>query len=376
MAIAKRRILFLTVIPSPYQQQLFAHMAETNAFDVRVLYYSIGAWDRQWTAPKLAPYETVMAGAKMRWLGESAYYNPRVLRHISDADADLVVVSDYSAPTAQIAMRGMGQKGKQWMFWGEVPGFSSRGHVGSFVRRRLQAPLAQATAIAAIGSKAVAAYEELFGGKPVFNIPYFCDLRPYQEARGRTSAETAGAVSILFSGQLIERKGVDVLIRAFLRIAPSHDQARLLLLGSGPERGRFDGMVPHALRERVVFFGHREPHLVPEIFAASQIFCLPSRHDGWGVVINEAVGAGLPVVVSDAVGAGHDLVRSGVNGYVTRAGDVGELAEALSRIVGDAQLRARLAEASATMAERWGLAEGVSRWVSAADTVLSRRNAA
>lgn len=376
MAIAKRRILFLTVIPSPYQQQLFAHMAETNAFDVRVLYYSIGAWDRQWTAPKLAPYETVMAGAKMRWLGESAYYNPRVLQHISDADADLVVVSDYSAPTAQIAMRGMGQKGKQWMFWGEVPGFSSRGHVGSFVRRRLQAPLAQTTAIAAIGSKAVAAYEELFRGKPVFNIPYFCDLRPYQEARGRTSAETAGAVSILFSGQLIERKGVDVLIQAFLRIAPSHDQARLVLLGSGPERGRFDGMVPHALRERVVFLGHREPHLVPEIFAASQIFCLPSRHDGWGVVINEAVGAGLPVVVSDAVGAGHDLVRSGVNGYVTRAGDVGELAEALSRIVGDAQLRARLAEASATMAERWGLAEGVSRWVSAADTALSRRNAA
>jgi glycosyltransferase involved in cell wall biosynthesis len=376
MAIAKRRILFLTVIPSPYQRQLFAHMAESNAIDVRVLYYAIGAWDRQWMPPKLAPYETVMPGTKMRWLGESAYYNPRVLQQISDAGADIVVISDYSAPTAQIAMRGLGLRGKEWMFWGEMPGFSSRGHIGSFVRRRLQAPLAHATAIAAIGSKAVSAYEELFRGKPVFNIPYFCDLRPYQEARHRASAEADGAVSILFSGQLIERKGVDVLIQAFLRIAPLHEQVRLVLLGSGPERGRFEGMVPCALRDRVVFLGHREPHLVPDIFATSQVFCLPSRHDGWGVVINEAVGAGLPVVVSDAVGAGDDLVRNGVNGYVTRAGDVGELAEALGRIVGDAQLRARFAGASASMADRWGLSEGVARWLSATDNVLSRRSAA
>ena len=376
MAIVKRRILFLTVIPSPYQRQLFAHLAESGAFDVRVLYYAIGAWDRQWAPPKLASYETVMSGTKMRWLGESAYYNPRVLQQISDADADIVVISDYSAPTAQIAMRGLGLKGKQWMFWGEMPGFSSRGRIGSFVRKQLQAPLAHATAIAAIGSKAVSAYEELLPGKPVFNIPYFCDLRPYQDARCRTPAEAAGAVTILFSGQLIERKGVDVVIQAFLRLAPRHEQARLVLLGSGPERGRFEGMVPHALRDRVVFLGHREPHLIPDMFATSQVFCLPSRHDGWGVVVNEAVGAGLPVVVSDAVGAGHDLVRNGVNGFITRAGDVGELAEALGRIVLDAQLRARFAEASASIAEHWGLKEGVSRWLSATDSVLSQRRAA
>lgn len=376
MSRARRRVLFLTVIPSPYQQQLFARMAASNAFDVRVLYYSMGAWDRQWMPPKLAPYEAVMPGVKMRWVGESAYYNPRVLQQIADVDADLVVVSDYSVPTAQIAMRALAVRGKEWMFWGEMPGFSSRGRVGTLVRKGLQAPLAQATAIAAIGGKAVASYEELFPGMPVFNIPYFCDLQPYREARGMAPSKSADTVSILFSGQLIERKGVDVLIQAFSRVAEIHKKARLVLLGSGPERGRFENLVPGPLRDRVSFLGHREPHEVPAIFASAQVFCLPSRHDGWGVVINEAVGAGLPIVVSNAVGAGHDLVRNGINGYVTRAGDVGELAEALTRLVEDAHLRAQFAHTSASMAERWGLDEGVSRWLSATDAVLARRRAA
>jgi glycosyltransferase involved in cell wall biosynthesis len=376
MLAVKRRILFLTVIPSPYQQQLFARLSETEAFDVRVLYYAMGAGDRQWMPPPLAQFETVMPGTKMRWLGESAYFNPRVVRQIVEADADLIVVSDYSAPTAQIAMRALALKGRAWVFWGEMPGFSSRGRIGTFLRRKLQAPLAQATAIAAIGGKAVASYEELFPGKPVFNIPYFCDLQPYQAARRRAPTEKAGAVSILFSGQLIERKGVDVLIQAFSRVAQNDQNARLILLGGGPERRRFEGMVPGPLRDRVDFLGHHEPHQVPDIFATAQVFCLPSRHDGWGVVINEAVGAGLPVVVSDAVGAGYDLVRNGINGYVTRAGDVGELSDALGRLVGDAQLRARFAGASATVADRWGLDEGVSRWLSATDSVLSRRRAA
>lgn len=376
MSTVKRRLMFLTVIPSPYQQQLFARIAELDAFDVRVLYYSMGAWDRQWQAPELAPYETVMPGTKIRWLGESAYYNPRVTQQIAEADADLVVVSDYSAPTAQIAMRSLSLRGNDWMFWGEMPGFSSRGQIGSFVRRRLQAPLARAAGIAAIGGKAAATYEALFPGKPVVNIPYFCDLRPYQRARSRAPVETAGTVSILFSGQLIERKGVDVLIGAFTRVSQNDQNVRLVLLGSGPDRGRFEGMVPDALRDRVVFLGHREPHEVPDIFARAQVFCLPSRHDGWGVVVNEALGAGLPIVVSNAVGAGHDLVQDGVNGYVTPSGDVGALADALDRLVGDAQLRARFADASASLAHRWGLDEGVSRWLSATESILSRRRAA
>jgi len=332
----------------------------------------MGAHDRQWEHPELAPFESVMPGRQLRWLGGSAYCNPRVLRSLFEAKADIVVVSDYSVPTAQVAMRALGMRGSSWIFWGELPGFNQRGPIGSFMRRRLQAPLASSAAIAAIGSKAVSAYEELFPGKTVFNIPYFCDLAPYEEARRRRLVAEEAAVDILFSGQLIERKGCDILLKAFAKVASRHPHARLLLLGDGPQRATLEGMVPDALRDRVVFLGHREPHEIPDIFAAAHVFCLPSRHDGWGVVINEAIGAGLPVVVSEAVGAGHDLVRDGVNGYLTHTGDHEELTEVLDRIVGDAQLRARLSEASEGTARDWSLDVGVSRWLTAADTVLAQ----
>lgn len=376
MTTARRRILFLTVIPSPYQRQLFDRLSQAQVFDVRVLYYAMGAHDRQWQHPELAAFESVMPGVQLRWLGGSAYCNPRVLRSVFEVDADVVVVSDYSVPTAQVAMRALGMRGRTWVFWGEVPGFNQRSRIGSFMRRRLQAPLATATAIAAIGSKAVTAYEELFPGKTIFNIPYFCDLAPYQEARRKRPAVQGGSVDILFSGQLIARKGCDILVEAFSKVASKHPHARLVMLGGGPERPVLEGMVPDALRDRVVFLGHREPHEIPDIFAAADIFCLPSRHDGWGVVINEAIGAGLPVIASDAVGAGHDLVRHGVNGYLTRTGDHEQLAEALDRIVGDAKLRARLTEGSQLMARDWDLDEGVSRWLAAVGNVLARGHVA
>jgi glycosyltransferase involved in cell wall biosynthesis len=372
MVMRKRRILFLTVIPSPYQRQLFDRLSKAQVFDVRVLYYAMGAHDRQWEHPELAAFETVMPGRHLRWLGGSAYCNPRVLLSLFEANADIVVVSDYSVPTAQIAMRALGLRGSSWVFWGELPGFNRRGPFGDFMRRRLQAPLATATAIAAIGSKAVSAYEELFPGKKVFNIPYFCDLAPYQEARRTRPVMEGPTVNILFSGQLIARKGCDILLNAFSTVAARHAHARLLMLGDGPERAGLEGMVPDAIRERIIFLGHREPREIPDIFAAADVFCLPSRHDGWGVVINEAVGAGLPIIVSEAVGAGHDLVRDGVNGYMTHTDDQERLAEVLGRIVGDAPLRARLAAASEAMAHDWSLEEGVSRWVMAADTVLAQ----
>ena len=60
------------------------------------------------------------------------------------------------------------------------------------------------------------------------------------------------------------------------------------------------------------------------------MFVLPSRHDGWGVVVNQAIAAGLPVICSDAVGAAADLVSNGVNGYVFPSGNVEQLAEAMA----------------------------------------------
>jgi glycosyltransferase involved in cell wall biosynthesis len=92
------------------------------------------------------------------------------------------------------------------------------------------------------------------------------------------------------------------------------------------------------------------------------MFVLSSRHDGWGVVVNEALGAGLPIVVSDGVGAAHDLVTHGFNGLITPAGDARGLRDALVLLACDSVRRRAMADASRARAAHWGLEEGVRRW--------------
>lgn len=361
-------LLFLTVIPSPYQRQLFQALDASGAVDLTVFYFTAGAHDREWKRPDLHPFEAILDGRTITRLGPSAHWNPSIMAEIDRLQPDLTVISDYSALTAQFAMRKLAARRQKWMFWGEVPGFSKRGALGSFLRRQLQAPIGRADGIAGIGSVAVEAYERLFPGKPVFNIPYFCDLEPFRAARETTSEKET--IDILFSGQMIERKGLPVLLDAFERIARKHPRLRLLTLGGGPEKAAYQAMVPTDLCDRVIFHGHKDPKDLPEVFANADIFCLPSRHDGWGVVVNEALGAGLPILVSDATGAGPDLVDQGGNGFITPVGDAEALARALDQVAGDCALRAGMAQASAEKAAQWGTDEGARRWVAAAQAML------
>lgn len=361
------KLLFLTVMPSPYQRQLFAELSKE--VDVSVRYFTASAHDRQWVVEDLRPNERVMDGRTFLYFGLSAPWNPNILTEIGSIGPDLTIISDYSAPTAQVAMRALSARRQKFVFWGELPGFSRRGFIGSSIRRVLQSPIRSAAAIAAIGSRAMEAYSNLFPGKKIYNIPYFCDLTPYRAFANILRAPSENVV-VLFSGQMIRRKGVDILIEAFVELANKVPRLNLLLLGGGPEQPGFESMVPSHLTSRVKFLGHREPQELAAIFATASAFCLPSRHDGWGVVVNEALGAGLPIIVSDAVGAGPDLVVHGGNGFIVPTGDSSTLANALGQIVND-EVRARMAAASRAKSLDWDISEGVARWRSAAEAILS-----
>src|SRR5262249_42943109 len=142
----------------------------------------------------------------------------------------------------------------------------------------------------------------------------------------------------LYCGQMIRRKGVDVLLTAFDQLIASGTRAELLLVGREADLPEFLTDTSSASRACIQYAGFQAPGHLPKFFAESDVFVLPSRHDGWGVVINQALGAGLPVITSEAVGAGHDLVEHGVNGLHVKAGDVGQLRDALARLAADRTL--------------------------------------
>src|SRR5262249_52914577 len=146
------------------------------------------------------------------------------------------------------------------------------------------------------------------------------------------------AMTFFFCGQMIRRKGVDLLLQAFERLIAKGLDVRLLLVGLEADLPNFLKMVSSAARARINYEGFQPPERLPEYFNRGDVFVLPSRHDGWGVVINQALAAGLPIITSDAVGAGLDLVDDGINGMRVVAGNLDCLYDAMETLTLNPQI--------------------------------------
>src|SRR4030095_2033374 len=141
-------------------------------------------------------------------------------------------------------------------------------------------------------------YRRRFPNLPHHCIPYCCDVSAFLGHRRRR--EASEAMTFLFFGPLILRKGIDLLLLAFDRLIARGIDARLLLVGREADLPQFLSMISPDAQSKVCYEGFQPPECLPEYFGNSDVFVLPSRHDGWGVVINQALAAGLPVIASNA----------------------------------------------------------------------------
>jgi glycosyltransferase involved in cell wall biosynthesis len=148
--------------------------------------------------------------------------------------------------------------------------------------------------------------------------------------------------------------------------------ASLLLVGREAELPTLLAQLPESARERIIYGGFQSPDELPHYFSQADVFVLPSRYDGWGVVVNQALGAGLPIVCSDMVGAGYDLVEEDVNGLKFRANDASALTEQLRRFVKTPELIEKWGAASRRKAAAWSPASGAEKWLEAFQAVLGR----
>ncbi len=358
------KITFLTVMPSPYVQDLFAAMSADARIDLTVWYLEQVAPDTYWGEQAMPGYARVLPGRWYGFSGARVHWNPGISKLIENSDADLFVIVGYIGLTNQVAMRTLNRLGRKWVFWGEVPGFQKRGWLGSRLRSFLQRPLQHANGIAAVGTRAVQAYQALVAqGNPgccFASIPYHCRLDNFEkEGQRRVLSE---ATRFLYCGQLIERKGVDLLCRAFQRLVDAGHNVTLTLAGEGSLKNELQSSLTGAARERVHFLGFQPVSKLPEIFRDADVFALPSRHDGWGVVVNQALASGLPVISTTAVGAAADLVAGQGTGWVIPVQDEDRLFDVLVQASTDRVQLQAMGELAVQVAGRISLACAVDDW--------------
>ena len=134
----------------------------------------------------------------------------------------------------------------------------------------------------------------------------------------------------LFIGRLAEEKNVAGLLQAWVSYRTDGGTWPLVLVGDGPEKARlveWAGQTGYA--RDVIFAGHKGSAALSLYQAFAGCFVLPSTREPWGLVVNEAMAAGLPVIVSTRCGCAADLVEHGRNGLLFNPASDGELAACL-----------------------------------------------
>lgn len=150
----------------------------------------------------------------------------------------------------------------------------------------------------------------------------------------------AGKKVILFLGYLKVGKGVEILINAYKRM--DRDDAVLVIAGAGKEEGKLKSLAGE--RGDICFPGYVTGREKAKYYSVADVFVLPSFHEAWALVINEAMFYGLPIITTEEAGSTGELVWD--NGLIVKAGDEGALEAALKKLLDNEELRQEMGQKS------------------------------
>jgi phosphatidyl-myo-inositol dimannoside synthase len=185
---------------------------------------------------------------------------------------------------------------------------------------------------------------------PACDVNRFRPVAPSRELRAELLGCAERTPVIVSVGRLVERKGCDMTIRALPKVIATFPNAVYLIVGDGPYRQELEALsVAVGVRDYVRFAGNQDEKL-PDIYALSDVFAMPSRArlescdvEGFGLVYLEANACGKPVIAGRSGGV-PDAVTDGVTGLLVDPISPEEIARAISRILSSPDLAARLGD--------------------------------
>ncbi|AMN46931.1 hypothetical protein ACG33_07440 [Steroidobacter denitrificans] len=163
-------------------------------------------------------------------------------------------------------------------------------------------------------------------GMPESRVYPFAYFLPNTSSPGLASSSRRSKFRFLYVGQIVQHKGLDLLISALSRLC--RDDIELAVVGSGPIESSLCARAESVLPGRVRWIGRLPMPKVVNEMARADCLVLPSRHDGWGAVVSEALITGTPVICSDACGSA-EVARASGEGVVFRAHDDQDLCVSL-----------------------------------------------
>jgi glycosyltransferase involved in cell wall biosynthesis len=332
------RILLITNVIPPYHKPLLDRLTQ-HYREVRVLLSTRmeknRSWQLEWEGLDVVVQKTITLNRKWRHpegFEEPLYVHLPIdtLPQIRRFQPDVVISWEMGVRTLFSALYRKLKPRSRLLVWAEIAESTEQGR--GAVRGAIRKLLHHGVDGFLVTGDSGARYLKSLGveSNKIFKIAYTTDVSRFlSQPLGRLPSNER---RILYVGQLIERKGLFPFFEVLAHWATENPnrQVAFTLAGDGPLRQRLEGMArPENLR--VQFLGNVAYKDLPEVYAQAGIFVLPTLADTWGVVINEALAAGLPVLGSVYGQAVSELVREGENGWTFHADRKGEMLAALDR---------------------------------------------
>ena len=211
------------------------------------------------------------------------------------------------------------------------PNVIGESNIKKFVRRAMLKPInSNKYYFLAMGAEAERDYQKI--GMDNWNYYQFL-FTVDTDTTAKSYVKTVNKTKrIVFCGSLTHRKGVDILIRALGGIMTLDYE--LTIIGGGTEQTNLETLAKQlGISDHIKFVGNHPADQINQLLKNQDILVLPSRFDGWGAVINEAMACSLAVIASNKVGSRKPLIKHGINGYIFKSESPEDLREKLLKVL-------------------------------------------
>lgn len=326
-------VLYITNIPSPYRVEFFNQLGEKVKLTVCFERTNATNREQSWLTLQSKTYDTITLNGIN--YGEDSCISFDIIKYINRYKKNVIIVANYTSPSCIIAILYMKIKKIPFIITAD----------GGFIRndkwiiKRIKTLLMSSATYWIVSGKKTQEYACYYGakkdkvfivpftsqkGSDILDFPLATDYKYNLKKKLRISTER---ICLLFVGQIIERKGVDILNK----VAEQLSDDFCILIAGGTKENYVETFNCQPC-SKICFLGFLGKEKLKEYYKAADIFIFPTREDIWGLVINEAMSCGLPVITTEACIAGVELIENGYNGYIVKVEDIEAYIEAIQSL--------------------------------------------